>query len=553
MGVRSVSTAALRRPRLLGLLLAAVAFAQSLAPTLTARDWYFQGLVSGVAVAIAYGIGALLTWLGELALRAVDRRPTPLSEEQDVRLRVGLLLVLTVALAYLTRSAVRAHRWTWERLGHDPGDAWVALGGTILLTLVVFVLLLGLVRLYVWIRDRSIGLGRRWLPRWVAIGVGTVFATWLIATALSDWVYQRSLDALNEAFTLSDLEIEDAMDPPTSRLRSAGPASEVAWEEVGDEGRRFLSRGASTELLGEWTVDGAAAREPVRVFVGRATSSDPDAQSALALAELERFDAFERQAVLVVIPTGTGWVNEQIVQPVEYLHGGDVATVAVQYSHLPSPLAFLTEAEAARESARALVAAVQDRIEQSPPDERPQLLVAGESLGSFGGSAAFDSLDELVATTDASLWVGPPPTMHLRREAERNRRAGSLQIKPVVGDGTEILFASRASDVVGHPRSVFLQQADDAIVWWDWPTAYEEPDWLDEPLDPAVNPQMRWYPVTTFLNLAVDMALSTTFEEEQGHMYGTQPTLAWTAMLAPRGWDAEKVARLRAELSRVGR
>lgn len=204
-------------------------------------------------------------------------------------------------------------------------------------------------------------------------------------------------------------------------------------------------------------------------------------------------------------------------------------------------------------SARALIGAVQQRLEEIPAGERPKLLVAGESLGSFGGSAAFGSLDELITTTDASLWVGPPPTMHLRREAERTRTAGSLQIKPVVGDGSEILFANRASDVVGHPSSVFLQQADDAIVWWDWPTAVNEPDWLDEPLDPAVNPVMRWYPVTTFLNLAVDMALSTTFEEEQGHMYGTQPTLAWAAMLTPDGWDAEKVSQLRTHLSRVGR
>ncbi|WP_162598692.1 alpha/beta-hydrolase family protein [Nocardioides gilvus] len=543
----------LRAPRLLGVLLAFVAFTQSLTPTLTTRDWYFQGVVSGVAVAIAYGIGALFTWLGELALRAVDRRPPPLTEKQDVRIRLLLAVVLVVALTILTRRAVDAHRWTWERLGHEPVDAWLAYGGTILLTLLVLGLLVAAVRLYVWIRDRAIGLGRRWLPRWIAVVVGTVVATWLVATALSDWVYQRSLDGLNEAFTLSDLEVEGSREPPTSQLRSTGPASRVAWEEVGDEGRRFLTRGATTDRLGEWTVDDAEALEPVRVFVGRATSSDPVEQSALALAEMERFDAFEREVVLVVIPTGTGWINEQIVQPVEYLHGGDVATVAVQYSHLPSPLAFLTEAEAARASARALIGAVRERLQEIPESERPKLLVAGESLGSFGGSAAFDSLDELVATTDASLWVGPPPTMHLRREAERTRSAGSLQIKPVVGDGTEILFANRAADVVGHPRSVFLQQADDAIVWWDWPTAVEEPDWLDEPLDPAVNPAMRWYPGTTFLNLAVDMALSTTFEEEQGHMYGTQPTLAWAAMLAPDGWDAEKIAHLRTHLSDVGR
>ena len=36
-------------------------------------------------------------------------------------------------------------------------------------------------------------------------------------------------------------------------------------------------------------------------------------------------------------------MNEQLVQPLEYFLDGDLATVAIQYSHLPSPLAFLAE------------------------------------------------------------------------------------------------------------------------------------------------------------------------------------------------------------------
>ncbi|WP_110180771.1 alpha/beta-hydrolase family protein [Nocardioides solisilvae] len=320
-----------------------------------------------------------------------------------------------------------------------------------------------------------------------------------------------------------------------------------------DEGRRFLTRGPSVEQLAQLAVEPDAVLEPVLVYVGRATTDDADERAALALAELEAFDAFEREAVLVVVPTGTGWVNEQVVQPVEHLLGGDVATVSMQYSHLPSPLAFLTEADAARDSGRALVEAVRARIDEEPVEERPELLVAGESLGSFGGSAAFADLDELTVRTRASLWVGPPETVHLRREAERLRRPGSPQVKPVVGDGRTVLFANRDADVVGNPRVVFLQHADDPIVWWDWQTAWEEPDWLDEPLDPAVNPEMEWAPLTTFLNLAVDMAVSTAFEEELGHKYGTQPLSAWVAMLRQEGWDDERVAALRERLSRLPR
>ena len=81
--------------------------------------------------------------------------------------------------------------------------------------------------------------------------------------------------------------------------------------------------------------------EPVRVFVGRASAPTVEERVDVAMSEMERFGGFEREAVLMVIPTGTGWINEQLVQPVEYFHDGDVATVTVQYSHLPSPLAFV--------------------------------------------------------------------------------------------------------------------------------------------------------------------------------------------------------------------
>ena len=69
--------------------------------------------------------------------------------------------------------------------------------------------------------------------------------------------------------------------------------------------------------------------------------------------------------------------------------------------------------------------------------------------------------------------------MRLRREAERVREPGSPQVRPVVGDGEAFLFANRVGDVEGRTaHSVFLQHGDDPIVWWDWDTLADEPDWL---------------------------------------------------------------------------
>jgi uncharacterized membrane protein len=102
-------------------------------------------------------------------------------------------------------------------------------------------------------------------------------------------------------------------------------------------------------------------------------------------------------------------------------------------------------------------------------------------------------------------------------------------------------------------NGVFLQQGDDPIVWGDWHTLVDRPDWLEEPLDPAVNPAMEWHPMTTFLQLAVDMAVSNDFDEDHGHKYGTQPLSAWYAVVQPPGWDQARVEELRQRLTDVSR
>src|SRR5690606_39189988 len=102
------------------------------------------------------------------------------------------------------------------------------------------------------------------------------------------------------------------------------------------------------------------------------------------------------------------------------------------------------------------------------------------------------------------------------------------------------------------PTVVFLQQPDDGVVWWDPRTAVERPDWLREPRAPEVNPAMEWRPVVTFLNLTVDMVVSNDFAEGAGHRYGTLPTDAWNAILAP-GWERDDLRLLRDDLARIQR
>lgn len=551
-GTTSWPTRVLCAPSMPGAVLAVILLVESWEPSLLVRGWVHQGVVGGVAVALGYGLGALVGRLVGAMVRRFGRGPGRLEPATEPRVRTVTAALLAVYAGWGAVTAVDDHRWTWDRLGYEPESLWLVYGATLVVTAVVATVLFLLARLLRLGQRRLSRIGRLVLPAWIAGVLASVLVLWVLIAALNDQVLRRSLDGFNATFAAADRNLDGAPPPPESPLRSAGPDSEAEWDELGHEGRRFLTRGPDAAAIAELAPDDAT--EPIRVYVGRASADTAPARVEMAMAELERFGAFDRAAVLVVVPTGTGWVNEQIVQPVEYLRGGDVATVAVQYSHLPSPLAYLAEEAAAGDTGTALIGAVRSRIDELPADRRPDLLVGGESLGSVGGSTAFTSLEDLLARTEGSLWIGPPETMHLRREAERERRPGSPQIRPVVGDGEDIVFANRASDLEGtSPRSVFLQQADDPIVWWDWATALAEPDWLGEPLDPAVNPAMSWTPVTTFLNLAVDMAVSNDFDEDHGHLYGTQPLTAWRAMLDPVGWDEDRIAELRGRLATVAR
>ena len=93
---------------------------------------------------------------------------------------------------------------------------------------------------------------------------------------------------------------------------------------------------------------------PVRVYVGLNSADSPEERAQMALDELKRAGGFERSVLLLVTPTGTGWVDPAGQDPVEYLHRGDIATVTVQYSYLNSPLALMTQAQYGAETARAL-------------------------------------------------------------------------------------------------------------------------------------------------------------------------------------------------------
>ena len=89
----------LRRPAVLGIVLGAWFFGESLDPSLLVRSWLFQGVLAGLSLAMGYGIGLGLTRLGRYLRTRFDWPWHPLSPTGDRRMR---LVVLALVLIYVT-------------------------------------------------------------------------------------------------------------------------------------------------------------------------------------------------------------------------------------------------------------------------------------------------------------------------------------------------------------------------------------------------------------------------------------------------------------------
>jgi uncharacterized membrane protein len=103
------------------------------------------------------------------------------------------------------------------------------------------------------------------------------------------------------------------------------------------------------------------------------------------------------------------------------MFNGDTAEIGLQYSYLPSWISFLVDTDKAADAGRAMIQAVQARLETMPKATRPKLLVFGESLGSFGTESAFTNIDEMLQGVDGALLVGPVFKNHIHNTVTADR------------------------------------------------------------------------------------------------------------------------------------
>jgi uncharacterized membrane protein len=333
---------------------------------------------------------------------------------------------------------------------------------------------------------------------------------------------------------------------------SGGPASNVTWESLGRTGRDYVAGAPTADQIQAYT--GVAALSPVRAYAGLDESDDPRVRAQVALDELKRLGGFDREVLVIGNTTGSGWVDDQAIWPLEFMYDGDTATVAMQYSYLPSWLSFLVDKSRAQASGRALFDAVYGKWESLPAKTRPELVVFGESLGSFGGETAFSGSADMQNRTDGIVFMGPPADNTLANEFRSQRDAGSPEWQPVFEQGRAVRFVAETGDfdnVTGpweDPKVMYIQHASDPISWWSPQLLLHRPDWLSEDPGPDRSTAMTWIPFLTFFQVSADLAVANNVPNGHGHRFGLISVDAWAQVLPPEGWTAADTESLQAYL-----
>lgn len=520
-----------------GVLVGLVLVGLSLTPSLLPRPALLQGVLAGVAFSLGYALGALIWWI----IRSLA--PRTVSPRVRRRFWVGML-----ALAGLTLiiGGLIAFRWQNEVRALVEVDALDAIGvGAFFAGAITSAALFVVIGRAV--RRMTVHVAALAGPVVAGLGVTAIVATGLL---LVGGAVMTAIDVIYA--DRNGAPSAEAIEPP-SEHRSAGPQSAVLWNGLGRHGAAFVGGGPSAGEISALT--GLDALEPVRVYVGLENAPTVAERAQLAVDELRRTGAFERALLVVATTTGSGWLEDQAVDAVEYLHGGDTAIVAVQYAYTPSWVSFLFDPDAPVATARATFEAVYAEWASLAREDRPRLVVYGLSLGAHGTQEAFDDLDELRSRTEGALLVGSPARSTMWRDLQAARDAGSPAWQPVLDEGEQVRWMSVPGDVDllpgpwSDPRVLYLQHATDPITWLTADLLWSEPEWLRADQRGAdVSPSMRWIPVVTGLQVTIDMLMGQSVPARHGHNFGDVVVDGWRAVTGDAGLSPQALDRVRATI-----
>ena len=523
----------------LGVIAALAMYAVSVSPSLMARSWAWHAVASGILVACGYVAGVVVQNVAQLVIRLTGLTISA-SEPVELGFRIGIGALFALWWIYAVVQSYRRARKA-AALVNMPGETFGEyLLGTAGAVVVSWMLLriVGALNGLCWMLIASLDAH---MPRPAAIVVSMVILFAIMFFLTSKVILRGGIGFFRRKAEQLNMRTARGIYQPVVPERSASPASSVTWESVGGQGRVFLGRGPSRLDIAQ--VCGGVAMEPIRVYSGMPTGgSGIEQAAATVVAELHRTGAFDRAVILIAASTGSGWVDEWQVQPLEFLTRGNCATASLQYSYVPSALNWLTGLEPAQEASAALFAAVRAELDLMDEADRPALFVCGESLGAFASQSVFESFEDVLARVDGALWVGTPSFTPMHAALTAARHKGSPEVAPVVNNGRRVRFVNEPSDLRtdlygrelgpwGFPRVVYAQHPSDPVVWWTNKLIWTQPDWLRERAGRDVSLNVEFTRFATYIQVLADLPVAGTAPGGHGHTYHEELIPLWRGIL----------------------
>ena len=523
----------------LGVIAALAMYAVSVSPSLMARSWAWHAVASGILVACGYVAGVVVQNVAQLVIRLTGLTISA-SEPVELGFRIGIGALFALWWIYAVIQSYRRARKA-AALVNMPGETFGEyLLGTAGAVVVSWMLLriVGALNRLCWMLIASLDAH---VPRPAAIVVSMVILFAIMFFLTSKVILRGGIGFFRRKAEQLNMRTARGIYQPFVPERSASPASSVTWESVGGQGRVFLGRGPSRLDIAQ--VCGGVAMEPIRVYSGMPTGgSGIEQAAATVVAELHRTGAFDRAVILIAASTGSGWVDEWQVQPLEFLTRGNCATASLQYSYVPSALNWLTGLEPAQEASAALFAAVRAELDLMDEADRPALFVCGESLGAFASQSVFESFEDVLARVDGALWVGTPSFTPMHAALTAARHKGSPEVAPVVHNARRVRFVNEPSDLRtdlygrelgpwGFPRVVYAQHPSDPVVWWTNKLIWTQPDWLRERAGRDVSLNVEFTRFATYIQVLADLPVAGTAPGGHGHTYHEELIPLWRGIL----------------------
>jgi len=529
----------------------------SLGSSLLPRSALMQGIISALSLAFGYAVGVLV-WL---LVRWFSRLGSGGLTEDSIGSRVRWVAVAGIGVT----AVVAIVRWpSWqtdqgELVGVDPLGVVDGIKA-VMWAIVVFMILLGIARLIRWTIWALDVFNSRHMSVHMARGVTIVIVVAIIGGMYYFIASSGLTKFANARFAGGDTITLEGVTQPTASEQSGSPESLVEWDDLGFQGRTFTGAATTVDDITAYHGSTDGVEIPIRVYAGLNSAENTQERAQLIVDELDRTNAKDREVLMLVATTGTGWVDPLAAAALEYMYRGDTAIAAMQYSFLPSWISFILDTETAMESGIAINEAVIEWWHALPENDRPHLVAFGESLGSLGSEAAYvqDSLDDSLAfvqsNVDGAFWVGPTDANPVREQLLVDREPSSPVWKPVYDDGAIVRLENEPGshdpydDSWNPPRVVYYHHASDPVGYWNWETLWKPQEWTNKPVGPDVPDSVRWVPFTTFTQVVVDLINGFSASVGHGHNYNDTFAEGWSVVAPLDGWTAADTKALQTYL-----